>query len=45
MKTLERKWFSTFDELSYWALDNENIEIINIQEKNGLWYVYFWNIP
>lgn len=44
MKRLERRWFDSFDELSDWLLDDDDVELINIQEKKGLWWVYYWEI-
>ena len=44
MKRLERKWFETFDELSDWELDQQDdITVINIQEKNDMWYIYYYD--
>ena len=46
MKRLERRWFETFTQLSDWLIDEDeaDTQVINIQEKNGLWYVYYWEI-
>jgi hypothetical protein len=42
VKRLQREWWDDFDKLSDWLLDQENIEVVNIQEIEGDWIIFFW---
>jgi hypothetical protein len=44
MKRLEQEWWEDFDKLSDWLLDQENIEVVNVFQKDGGWRIVYWEI-
>jgi hypothetical protein len=44
MKRLTERFFYSFNELSDWVLDQDDIEVVNVQKiDDDLWYLFYFD--